>query len=71
MEEPDTGTYCIRYVDMDTTIPGMTVEDDEGFYNIYINSRISCEEQEKTILHELSHIFDNDFYNDKIRRQTI
>ena len=36
----------------------------DGFYNIYTNSALSLEEQEKTIQHELTHIERDDFYSD-------
>lgn len=37
--------------------------DETGFPNIYINSRLSLEEQRKAVTHELNHIARNDFYN--------
>lgn len=37
--------------------------DSDGFYNIYINSRLSYEEQKKTIAHEMEHIVRGDFFS--------
>ena len=53
--------YCIRFIPLPTTLKGITVEDSSGFYNIYINSSLSYEEQQKAIKHEISHVTGNDF----------
>lgn len=53
--------YMIRYVDMPTHTRGVTVEDGNGFYNIYINSKLSVAMQQEAIAHELGHIARNDF----------
>lgn len=42
----------------------MTVQDINGFYNVYINSRLSFEEQRKALKHELEHIRRHDFDNE-------
>ena len=53
--------YCIRYIDLPLTTKGMTVEDGNGFFNIYINQNLSVEQQEAAIRHELEHINRGDF----------
>lgn len=53
--------YCIRYVDMPYTTKGMTIEDADGFYNIYINASLSIEEREEAIKHEIRHLERKDF----------
>lgn len=55
--------FCIRYISLPCTINGVTVEDACGFYNIYINSSLSYEEQQRAIKHELRHIERDDFYS--------
>ena len=50
----------IRYIDLPCTIRGMTVYEDD-FYSVYINARLSYEEQRRTIQHELMHIGRSDF----------
>ena len=57
--------YCIRYIPMPWNARGVTVEDGNGFFNIYINSRLSTEMQQEAIAHELRHIQRNDFDNKK------
>ena len=34
--------YYIRYVDMPSVTKGMTIEDSDGFFNIYINASLSA-----------------------------
>ena len=53
--------YCIRYVDMPSTTKGLTIEDADGFYNIYINAGLSIGEQEEAIKHEIRHLERKDF----------
>lgn len=55
--------YIIRYVDMPITVKGVTVMDADGFYNIYINSRLCYEEQKKATAHEMEHIARGDFFS--------
>ena len=53
--------YYIRYVDMPSVTKGMTIEDSDGFFNIYINASLSAAEQEEAIKHEIRHLERNDF----------
>lgn len=55
--------YIIRYIALPYSVKGVTVMDKDGFYNIYINSQLSFEEQDKAIRHELEHINRADFDN--------
>lgn len=50
-----------RLIDLPLTIRGYTSLDPDGNYNIYLNSRLSLEQQRKTYKHELTHIKRNDF----------
>ena len=52
----------MRYINLPCSVRGLTVMDNEGFYNIYINARLSFEHQKKALMHELEHIIRNDFY---------
>lgn len=58
-------SYYIRYVDLPSRTKGLTVEDSDGFYNIYINAKLSAYEQKEAISHELIHIERNDFNQEK------
>mgnify|MGYP000870024114 CR=1 FL=1 len=54
---------CIRYIDLPCCVNGVTVQDESGFYNVYINARLSIESQNEAIKHELTHIKRDDFYS--------
>lgn len=60
--------YCIRYADLPLTTKGVTVEDGNGFFNIYINQNLSVDQQQEAIAHELKHINRGDFDNKKSLR---
>ena len=51
----------IRVIKLPPSIKGVTIPDEEGNYNIYINKNMSRKVQIDTYLHELEHIKNNDF----------
>jgi hypothetical protein len=53
--------YYVRYVALPRKVHGMTVLDENGFHNVYINSLLSREEQRAAYDHELEHIRGDDF----------
>lgn len=53
-----------RLVDLPTSVRGFTIPDENGDYNIYINSNLSDELLDKTVKHELEHIQSGDFEKD-------
>ena len=58
-----TNNIAVRYCDLPCTVRGFVVrqcEDDE-FYTIILNSRLTHEQQQSTYLHELQHITLDDF----------
>lgn len=57
------GEVFVRLRDLPVKINGMTIMDEDGNYNVYINSRLSCDDQRKAYEHELKHIHRDDFYN--------
>lgn len=54
----------VRLIDL--TVPGVTVLDEDGNYNVYINARLSFEERKKTLAHELRHIKKDHFFDDRM-----
>lgn len=60
--------YYIRYIDMPSVTKGMTIEDADGFFNIYINASLSAAEQKEAIKHEIRHLERNDFDTEKSLR---
>ena len=58
------GDVIVRVVDLPTHKIGATVKEDEnGDYNVYINSRYGCIGQHKAFDHEMDHIKHDDFRN--------
>lgn len=53
--------YIVRYVSLPMHVHGMTVLDENGFYNVYINRDQSDEIQRAAYDHELKHLERNDF----------
>ena len=58
----ESGEYSIRFAPFGPTIRGVTVFDENGFANIYINAHLSCSERERAIKHELRHVRHDDAY---------
>ena len=53
-------TY-IRIIDLPSTVKGVTVRDEDGSFNIYINSALSENQRRLAIEHEMKHINRGDF----------
>lgn len=51
----------LRYVPLPHKTRGLTVQDEAGDYNIYVNSLLTYEANQETLRHELQHIDSNDF----------
>ena len=54
-----------RLIDLPDTVPGVTVLDENGDYNIYINARLSNDNRRIAFDHEIKHIKKSHFYTDK------
>jgi hypothetical protein len=52
----------LRYISLPPTVKGLTVQDEEGDYNIYINARLTYEANLQTLMHEIKHIKNRDFH---------
>lgn len=59
----------VRLQDMPTKMKGVTLLDESGDYNVYINSRLSADSQREVLNHEMLHIRRDDFYNDLTIRE--
>lgn len=62
-EEVSSGEYCVRMMDLPCAVKALVCYDGEGFPNIYVNARLSREEQEKAVAHEIRHIRRGDAYS--------
>ncbi len=59
----------IREMKMPLTIRAFTVPDENGDYNIYINSDLSDEAKAEALEHEKKHIENDDFTSDDLARK--
>lgn len=55
----------VRLIDLPHSVNGVTVLDEEGDYNVYINAKLSRDNRHKALNHELVHIKKSHFYTDK------
>ncbi len=55
--------YIVRPIDLPYGVKGLVALDEDGYANIYVNSRLSREEQRKAAQHEIGHLNNDDFYN--------
>lgn len=51
----------IRLADLPETVKAITVPSCDGF-NVYVNSKYTCEVQKEACQHEIEHIQQNHFY---------
>lgn len=51
----------VRVTSLPFRVKGVTVPDEDGNYNVYINQRLNFETQKRTYFHEVEHINKNDF----------
>ena len=58
-----TDTY-VHLVSLPAKVEGVTLPNDAGTFDIYINSRLSPARQQETLAHELRHIRHEHFYLD-------
>ena len=58
-----TDTY-VRLVPLPVKVEGVTLPNDDGSFDVYINSRLSPARQQETLEHELRHIRREHFYLD-------
>lgn len=59
-----TPEYFVRLLDLPPSVEGVTVPNNDGTFDIYINSLLSEERQQEKLAHELEHIRKDHFYND-------
>ena len=63
----------VKLIDLPLSINGLTTENDDGSYTIFLNSRASSAQQQAAYEHELEHINGLDFEKsdaDKIEQHT-
>lgn len=59
-----TPVYYVRLVSLPSSISGVTVPNDDGSFDIYLNASL-CESRQKACLgHEIRHIIEDHFYQE-------
>lgn len=53
----------VRYIELPIRVNAVTLPDEDGNYNVYINARLSMEAQAEAYEHELYHIRHGHIYN--------
>lgn len=56
--------FYIRTVKLPGSVRGVTIPNDDGTFNVFINSSLSPECSNDTLEHELNHIKKDHFYDD-------
>lgn len=59
-----TPEYHVRLVSFPLTVRGVTIPNDDGSYDIYLNDHLTIEQQESCLRHELVHIKKDHFADD-------
>jgi hypothetical protein len=54
----------VRLLKLPSTVYGVTVRDENGDFNVYINSNLSAPARDRALKHEMKHIKRGDFYSD-------
>lgn len=56
--------HYVRLISLPIKVEGVTLPNDDGSFDIYINSRLSPQRRQKVLEHELRHIQNDHFYLD-------
>lgn len=59
----------VRLVELDPRVRGFVRPDCNGDYNIYINSCLCLEVQQKTLRHEMEHIRRRHIYSNRLVKE--
>ena len=59
--------YFVRFLALPSSVEGVTLPNNDGTYDIYINVNLPVEKRREALAHELQHIrFDHLYNNDPI-----
>jgi DNA-directed RNA polymerase specialized sigma54-like protein len=58
----------VQIMDMDTMVPEHLVKNEDNSYTIFLNARLSKENQLKSYYHALRHINENDFCKENVQK---
>lgn len=63
------GEYIVRMINFPGDICGAVRLSEDGFANVYINDQLSPDAKRRAFLHEMLHIRNDDFYNERDIRE--
>ena len=64
IKEIKLNEIIIRLMPLPVGVRAFTIPDADGNYNVYLNCRLSAEQQRRSLRHEQMHIERNDFYTE-------
>lgn len=59
-----TPEYYVRLVPLPASIEGVTVPNDDGTFDIYLNSNLCEARQQDRLQHEIKHVLEDHFYQE-------
>lgn len=59
-----TPTYFVRLVPLPASVDGVTVPNDDGTFDIYLNANLCEAKQQDRLQHEIKHIIEDHFYQE-------
>lgn len=59
-----TPVYFVRQVPLPATIEGVSVPNDDGTFDIYLNANLCEARQQECLQHEIKHIIEDHFYQE-------
>ena len=54
----------IRYLELPHCVHAVTIPNDDGTFDVYVNSLVCPQKQKNAVTHELRHIKRNHFYDE-------
>lgn len=70
MKYMEGADYFVRVIPFPVgRVGGMVTPNDDGTYSVYINANLNRERQLEAYEHEVRHIVNGDFYNEKTIRE--
>lgn len=61
--------FICRVIDLPHRVNAVVVLDESGFFNIYVNSHLSEDEQKNAFIHEKKHIIRNHLFCSKTAKE--
>lgn len=60
-----TPVYYVRLVPLPASVDGVTVPNDDGTFDIYLNANLCEARQQDRLQHEIKHVLEDHFYQEQ------